>query len=269
MNRILILKLEAVGCEAEALFNGVPIARVHAARTRALVPIHEFTLAGTNRLELVARSGPVTVSQAKTSLAQPTTVGNHMRASAHVLLASTGKVVDESNAHVMAQLEWKPSPGTLRGTPIQLSQDIQLPVNFPRWRWMQAPSTEATPALREQAINMIQQFQLELGSGLNDRFLNTVRLRNEELAVAYQQTTEQVESRIRAHLEALHGAGRLDWRELEPDAFILRSVAGGRLLECLAADGEAALRTLPDEEGRTYTFPLRLTAVEGKLYVLR
>ena len=53
MERLLVLKLDAVDCEAEASLNGVPLARVDAARTCAIVPIHEYTVAGPNRLKLV------------------------------------------------------------------------------------------------------------------------------------------------------------------------------------------------------------------------
>ena len=60
MDRQVMLRLEAVGCQAEALFNGVPLGRVGAAaeadaaaaQTVLTLPVNEFTLMGSNELEL-------------------------------------------------------------------------------------------------------------------------------------------------------------------------------------------------------------------------
>jgi hypothetical protein len=46
-------------------------------------------------------------------------------------------------------------------------------------------------------------------------------------------------------------------------------VADGRLLDCLDLAGAAMLRTAPDEQGRSLALPLKLAAVENRLYVLR
>ena len=53
MERLLVLRLEALGCTAEALLNGVPVARVGGAQTVVTLPVHEFTILGSNALELV------------------------------------------------------------------------------------------------------------------------------------------------------------------------------------------------------------------------
>ena len=52
MERLLVLRLESVGVVAEALLNGVPLARTSAARRVVTLPIHEYTKAGGNDLEL-------------------------------------------------------------------------------------------------------------------------------------------------------------------------------------------------------------------------
>ena len=106
-------------------------------------------------------------------------------------------------------------------------------------------------------------------AGKPDRFLAATRLRTEEIALAYQRRPEDETQRLRDHLLALHAEGRLKWRPLTPEALVLRPIAAGRLLECLGADGGPALSTEPDDQGRSLSLPLRVTAVDGKLYVLR
>ena len=56
IDRLLVLRLDVVDCEAEARLNGVPIARANAARTCAVVPVHEYTVAGVNQLDLVSEA---------------------------------------------------------------------------------------------------------------------------------------------------------------------------------------------------------------------
>lgn len=269
MERLLTLKLDVVGCEAEALLNGVPLARANAARPRVLVPVHEYTLAGPNRLELIVWPYPAAAPEADRPAPLKLKADGLARASARILLPRIGNPVDEASARSLAQIEWAPAAGESYEAPLSLQQDGNLPVNFPRWRWVDAPLAVPTAALREQVLVLLQRFQEDLAAGVTTEFLNAVRFRTEELAIAYQQPADGQLLRLREHLEQLHEAGRLKWVELSPESLALRRLAGGRLLECLTADGEPALRTQPDEHGRAHAFPLRLAAVENKLYVLR
>lgn len=278
MERLLVLKLDALGCEAEAWLNGVPLARVDTARERAVVPIHEYTLAGANQLELVVWPRPA-VPPEQTQEAVPVTrsltsdgvVSAHLR----VLLPRIGHAIDEASARTLAQIDWTPAAKLIYTAPLTLSQDVTLPVNFPRWRWLDVPAhalahTQApSAALTRRALEFVQRLGADLASGNPDSFITATRWRNEELAVAYQRQPDADAARLRAHLLARHAAHGLDWQPLEPDNFCLRSLAGGRLLECLDARGAPALQTVPDALGQTLALPLRLTVLDEKVYVLR
>ena len=272
MDRLLTLKLDAIGCEAEALLNGVPLARVNAARPRALVPIHEYTLAGMNRLELVVWPNPIAAKPEDLPPPMRLKADGHTSATARILLPRMGNNVDETSSRSLADIVWAPAEGERFEPPVSLSQDLQLPVSFPRWRWMDAPAAEPQPAqmaqLKAQAAAMIQQFGQEFAAGEFTTFFKATQLRSEEVAVAYQRPAEQSLQQLRQRFEAIAAAGT-PWVAVEPESLVLRRLAGGRLFECMTADGEPALRTEPDEHGRVHAFPLRLAAVEGRLYVLR
>ena len=53
MDRLLVLRLRALGATAEAWLNGVPVARTPKGGGDCCVPVHEYVIAGANRLELV------------------------------------------------------------------------------------------------------------------------------------------------------------------------------------------------------------------------
>ena len=270
MERLLLLTLDAMGCEAEALVNGVAVARVHAGRPRAVVPIHEYTLAGDNRLELVAWPLPAAAApQAVPPPPLPLVSDGHVSAHLRVLLPRAGNAVDAESARSLAQLDWAPPAGEGYEAPCITRQDIALPVSFPRWRWLDAPPVEPTAALRRQAGDLLARLARELSEGQADGFMAATRLRTEEIATAYQLSPDDSSSRLREHLAGLSADGPVAWAPLPPEGPVLRRLAGGRLLECLDDSGETALRTVTDAAGDTHFFPIRFAAVEGKLYVLR
>ena len=273
MERLLVLKLHAEGVEAEAWLNGVPIVRVDAVRPLAVVPVHEYMLAGENRLELVVNPGPAAplpgLPPAPPVPPVPHLADGRAHASLRILLPRMGGAADETGARTLAQQVWAPPEGTAFETPLALPLEAMLNVSFQRWRWLDAPPADDTPALRWLALAFVQRLALDLARGATESFIAATRLRTEELALAYQRTPEQETQRLRTALLQLYADQRLKWVPLVAEGFVLRRVAGGRLFDCLDASGQPALRTLVDEHGASAIFPLRLAVVEGKLYVLR
>jgi len=269
IERLLVLKLDAVDCAAEASLNGVPIARADAARTRVIVPVHEYTVGGVNRLELVIWPRAVAQPQGETAPPESLTANGKQAAQVRILLPRLGNAADESSARTLAQLDWAPAAGLAYEAPLTLRLEVTLQVNFPRWRWLDAPAATPTPAMRQLALGLVQQLARELSAGNVETFMSATRLRTEELAVAYQRDAADEAARLRACLLDHFAAGRLNWVPMEPDGFVLRSIADGRLLECLDLSGAPMLRTAADASGQSLALPLRLAAVEGRLYVLR
>jgi hypothetical protein len=269
IERLLVLKLDAVDCAAEACLNGVPIARADAARPSVVVPVHEYTVAGANRLELVIWPRPVAPPQGDPPAATSLTASGKQAAQVRMLLPRLGNAIDEASARTLAQVEWAPAAGLAYEAPLTLRVDVTLQVNFPRWRWLEAPVAVPTPAMQQLALGLIQQMARDLSAGNIETFVSATRLRTEELAVAYQRDAADEAARLRAYLSEQLAGARLTWVPMEPEGFCLRSIADGRLLECLDLTGMPMLRSVANASGRSLALPLRLAAVEGRLYVLR
>jgi hypothetical protein len=269
MERLLVVKLEVNDCEAEISLNGVPLARANAARPRAIVPVHEFTVAGANVLQMVVWPHPVMPPGQASPAPLPLVASGHHWAHARILLPRMGSAIDEAPARTLSQVDWAPAAGTAYEAPCTLSQQVTLPVTFPRWRWLDAPPVDPSPALQAQAGGLLQSIAQDLAEGQTDRFIAAVRLRTEEIAVAYQRRPEDETDRLRGYLASLHAAGCLKWPPDLAQAVVLRPIAEGRLLECLDASGGPALRTEPNERGETWALPLRLAATAGRFHVLR
>jgi hypothetical protein len=262
MERLMVIKLVGEACNAEAWLNGLPMARITPLAPRAVVPVHEAALAGSNRLELV-------VSAEAGAIAAPEKALVAMAAQVHLLLPRVGHAIDETQARTLARLEWSCAAGDALTLPARRMHETELPIRFPRWRWLDAPVVQPTSAITQQAHAFISGLARDLARGQTDSFITATRLRTEELALAYQRSPESETIRLREWLDQMYASSRLVWQNLVPEEMKLRPLAAGRLLECLGGNDHAALTTMPDKAGNSLALPMKLSLVEGRFYVLR
>lgn len=269
MERLMMLRVQSVGCAVEVQLNGLPVARLGAQGGCISLPVHEYAVAGRNRLGFTA--GPLAVT-GEVAPAQPKVADGRVAVRAVLALCHQGQSAVDPNARVLTQLSWSPGLNERHEWPFSFSQEVELPVNFPRWRWLDAPVIEQGAALQRQVLEWLQQMAIEFQQGNPDGYLAAARLRTEELALAYQRPPAAWTQQIREHFQQLFEAQALaSVLPPEADKLVLRPVAQGRLVECLAPDGGPVLRTAIDQKSPAsrVSWPLRLAQVEGKLYILR
>ena len=266
MERWLLLRLEAAGIGAEAHVNGMPVARLGAAGGRVVVAVHEYTLTGSNRLSLVIAPRIAPADAALPTEPRIATAGQ--RARLELALALEGQAATDANTRVLATLAWQPKEDESFEAPLELHHDVNLPVTFPRWRWLDAPPVPESPAVTRLALEFVQRLAVDFARGDAERYLAAARLRFDELALAYRRTSAELVQQFKDRLQALYAARALVIVPPTAADLQLRRVAQGRLIECVGPTGEPVLRsTAPD--GATHAWPLRLAVVENKLYVLR
>lgn len=264
MERLLVLRLESVGVAAEALLNGVPVARTGPSRRVVTVPVHEYTLSGTNEVELHVEPPPPGAEAAS----QPLLSDGRQAASLRLLLPRIGQLAHPANARTLAELDWAPPADTVTEVPHVLAGRVELPIAFPRWRWLDAPPATELAALRAPVAKFLQGLAIGLARGDPEPLVLAARLRFEELAQAYQHALADDVGRFRLRIQRWHAEQPLKPSMPKADTLLLRPLAGGRLLECLTGDGEPALSS-PLAGGGRAVWPLRVAAIEGRFYVLR
>jgi hypothetical protein len=264
MERLLVLRLETVGVVAEALLNGVPLARTSATRRSVTLPIHEYTLAGGNDLELVIDPPPV----GQPAAPHPLLSNGQRGASLRLLLPRVGQLAHPENARTLVQLDWAPVAGEVSEMPLTLRQAVELPIAFPRWRWFDAPPVAAPQELLAPVAAFVQGLALGLSRGDPEPLVQAARLRFEELAQAYQRNLADDVGRFRVQVQQWHAKAPLMPAMPQADALLLRPLAGGRLLECLTPGGETLLQSELAGGGRL-AWPVRLAVIEGRFYVVR
>ena len=265
MERLLVLRLECQGCHAEAWLNGLPLARAGGAQTVATLPVHEYAMAGQNDLQLLVHPPAPGAADAPP---EPRLSDGQAWASLRLLLPRVGSIAHPASARTVAQLDWAPPADEVYEAPASVRKAVDLPIAFPRWRWLDAPLIAATPGLQREVAAYLLDIALGLARGNPEPLILASRLRLEELAAAYQRPLTDDVARLRQQVQALHAQQALKPELPAAGKLLLRPVAGGRLIECLTPDGLPVLRS-PVADGGLQAWPLRLAAVEGRFYVLR
>ena len=100
-------------------------------------------------------------------------------------------------------------------------------------------------------------------------FVHAARLRFEELAVAYGQPLPDLIERWRTRIRLLQVTQALKLQLPALADVRLLPCADGRLVECVAPDGDPVLRTEAAPDGSRQFWPLRVAVVDGRCHVLR
>ena len=104
--------------------------------------VHEYTLAGRNELTLVV--GPA--APGATAPSQPRVAIGPTWARARLVLVRQGQSPADPEARVLGVAEWATPEGRSYDAPSTHKREVDLPVTFPRWRWLDAPPVDLNAA---------------------------------------------------------------------------------------------------------------------------
>jgi hypothetical protein len=263
MERLLLLRLDADGCAAQARLNDVPVLQTARGGGSACLPVHEYLVEGDNDLALVVDPAPPGAQP------PPRLLRGAAHASMRLLLPRIGRPANDATARMLAELHWSAAEGDVHRPPVEQRSSVALPVKFPRWRWLDAPPVEDVAAVQAQVAGFVQGLALSLARGDADAFCTAARVRFDDLALAYRQPAAELVSRWRSRIALLHATGALKVVVPALADVVLRPCGGGRLVEALSPTGEPALRTEPHDDGSSQAWPLRIAVVDGRCHVVR
>lgn len=267
MERLLMLELSSGGCAVEAQLNGMPVAALGSAGGRTSCAVHEYTVSGRNRLTLVVAPPP---PGNPATPPQPRVAIGATWARVRLVLARQGQSPSDPSVRQLGALDWAISEGRSYDAPSLHEKEVDLPVNFPRWRYLDAPVVAMNATVQRSVLEFVQMLAVELARGNPEPLLQASRLRLEELAAAYQTDAALLAQKVRDHLQSLYASQALKLVPPVADALVLRPLLDGRLVECLTPQGGPVLATQNEKaEAGDHAWPLRLAMVEGKIYVLR
>lgn len=263
MAKIAVLEAQVEHCRAEVYINDVPVTLLGPGLgTSALgAPIGEYLVSGANLITLLIEPGP-TPSRAYEAHEAKLEAG--ATASAKIVSYEPGAVPEDGSGEEHAKAEWKHTNET--SFPVRVNGQGQVGAMIPRWSWLDAPKLVLNDALRKEALAVIEQVHAAFAAGDSDDLLDPLTLSIAERAAASGRDVERDMAQFAVMIDT---ASVRNWKvpPLKPEDFDFRVCGGERLLDCVAKDWGAVIRSGPGPE--SMTLGLKLARIGGELKVVR
>jgi hypothetical protein len=164
MERLLMLELACGGCAVEVHLNGMPLAALgpRAAASASRSTSTRSPAATSSRWSSVP---PRRAWSRRVSRASRSVPPGRERGWSWFARASRRR----SDARVLGVAEWSTTEGRSYDAPSAHKREVDLPVNFPRWRWLDAPPIELGAPVKRVLLEFLQQLAVELGAAIRSR----------------------------------------------------------------------------------------------------
>jgi hypothetical protein len=261
----LLLDITLEGCDAELYVNDVPLARIPAAAGGAMHQVDHLLVRGTNTFEVLLHPG-ATPSVARTD--QRTLPGDGVAVEVLVARCPPGSAPTDADATRLFRFgEREPAgpmefPHSVRGT-WEIEPDVGP------WTWERADVLTLDATLRREVTQYVQSLHASLARKSFPRFWAHNEVAHREVALAFDVALGERQSAAESVLARRFADPAFAMAPLVAEQFDLRLVGGGRMVECVAKDWGALVRTAPDAEGKVMRFPITVGRVDGVLRGLR
>lgn len=261
----LLLRVTLEACDAELWVNDVPLARLTAAGGGGIETFNHVAVSGENVFEVVLNPGP-TPSTARTE--RRTLPSEGVAVEVHGALCPPGTSPGDEAATTLFRFGFRAPSETMEFPHTELMR-YALDLPFGPWAWEGAEALTLDAALRQEATRYLQSMHGALARRSFPGFWAHNEVTHGEVAVAHDLPLGERRAAAESALQSVFDDPAFAMAPLVAEDFDFRLVAGGRLLECIAKDWGAIVRTEPDSEGHVMRFPISLGRVDGALRGLR
>jgi hypothetical protein len=273
MNKILLLRAFAKEVSATVELNAFPIMTLsnsvvgsEGVEQMKSLSIHEYVLTGVNTLRWTVNPWPINEGENRPKrIVKP---NKSMGLSIQILLLTLNESTSEER--ILFQHMWRPDQDKPIEFPLTEEASLDLPVKFPKWRWVDAPVITDNAENRGLALDFYHEVIADLSVGSSEKLEQYSQYRTEEVAIAYRISEPQLLQSSRDQIIKAYQLGQLELEPKQSDSIYFRPVANGRLWELRCKSGEHLLSTPAQLAGhRALQVPVRIAIAEKKVFVLR
>lgn len=261
MDKSLLLRACVQGQDALLMLNGMVLAKLTAGQELRL-PVHEYIQSGENRIQVEA------ISPAVQSGVTPLSVCD-LDAQVLVEIQKDRGPASFVNPNVLFKLQGRVLRGQRLSKNRVLDTCVDLPVSFPRWRYldvMQSPAdADDQERIQDFLLNLFTLFQGQKVSALLPGF----SVRNRELAAAYGLDLQQVHSSFASHLEHICKHYTLSDKALDPTQWLVRPVRQSSIYALLNPEHQPLLQFTANQGDALLQWPMHVGVLGSEVFVLR
>jgi hypothetical protein len=261
----VLVDVTADGCDLELYVNDIPLGRMPAAAGGGMLQCDHVLVVGENVFELVLQPGatPSTARTEKRSLPS-----DGVAVEVRVALCPPGSAPGEVGTTALFRFSERLPGGAMEFPHVVRATHVFDRTEGP-WAWERAEVLQLDAALLQEATRYVQSLHGSLARRSFPGFWAHNEIAHVEVCRAYDVPLAERQSAGQAALAERFAEPTFAMAPLVAENFDYRLVAGGRLLECVARDWGAIVRTEPDAEGHVMRFPIMLGRVDGTLRGLR
>ena len=261
----VLLDVTVDGCDVELYVNDIPLVRIPAAAGGGMHQCDHALVQGDNLFEVLLHPG-ATPSVARTD--KRTLPSDGVAVEVRAALCPPGTAPGEVGTTALFRFSER-----LPGGPMEFPRSVKATHPIDRtegpWAWERAPVLQLDPALIHEATRYVQSLHASLARKSFPGFWAHNEIAHHEVSRAYDVPVGERQAGAEAALATRFADPAFAMAPLVAENFDYRLVGGGRLLECIAKDWGAIVRTEPDSEGHVMRFPILLGRFEGGLRGLR
>jgi hypothetical protein len=264
-----MLALEANLCTAEAIVNGIPVARVGpSAAPKTQRPIHEFLRPRKNEIQLVVEPGP-TPSRALQAGSE-LTAAPQMTAALTLRHMPQGSYPEDPAVKRLLQIDFRPAPGSKISTPALLRGEADGPEWLPRWSWFDAKQISMSAAVVDNVARFLQQLGAALAQGNPEPYIEAARTRFEDNAAAYRGDANANRTTFRDQLKRRSADKQFLIEPVRRETLDLRLCGNNNVIDCVDAQWEPVLRAAKRPDGSIpLRYPTKVAFLGDRLAIVR
>lgn len=262
-------EVELRHCTAELWLNGFPLRRKkHPGDPFASIPVHQYVIAGENRLELVIEPGD---RPSESRMGDRTAALVGARAIARLVRYPALAFADAEEGTVLGEVQWVAPTDRSETFPLVRSGSFVVPAPFGRFAFQDAPVLALDAATHAECVTLLGALREAFVRGEAARVRALLDLRFQEGLRAYPANEPALLDREMADYVAEVASPDFEVLPLDGAQHDFRLVAQGRAIELVDRDFQPSLRFRgPDDEGDEITgFALTVARVGGRLVVIR
>lgn len=264
-----ICDMRAEGEAVELFLNGMSLARIGAGSSpREAVPVNHLLVPGINHL--AARLGSRLRPDDPDPPLSRVRFGRRTTVDVGLELLPAGAFPGEGEGTDVLRWSRVIERDTEVGMPMVFETTFPCPRPTGSWAWQSSPRLVLDGGLRRRVNTLLSLLIESLRRADAQLFLRLADVRFREVCAAFGEDAAERKERWAAGLRRL--SSEPNWLLPEPEEAMmaLRLCAGGRLIECLAADWRPIVRARQDERGVfRVTYPLFLAMIDGQLAIVR
>lgn len=261
----VLLDVTLEGCDLELYVNDIPLVRVPAVAGGGMFQCDHVLVQGENVFEVLLHPGS-TPSVARTERRSLPSDG--IAVEVRAALCPPGTAPGEVGTTALFRFGER-----LPGGPMEFPRSVKTTHAFDRtegpWAWERAELLHLDGALLQEATRYVQSMHGSLARKSFPGFWAHNETAHREVARAFDVPLTERQSAAEGALNRQFADPAFAMAPLVAEQFDYRLVASGRLLECIAKDWRAVVRTEPDSEGNVMRFPIMVGRIDGNLIGLR